>query len=57
MLQTAEYGFMNIAISLIESFFKRKQMVGIEENKSDFIDANLGVPLESVLETVIFLSI
>ena len=51
----AEYGFIDSAISLIESYFSnRMQMVRIGENKSDFIDVNLGVPYGSVLVPLLF---
>ena len=52
----AEYGFMNSAISLIESYFSnRKQMVRIGKINSGFIDLNLGVPQGSVLGSLLFL--
>ena len=52
----AEYGFMNNAIMILESYFtNRKQLVKIGENKSNLIDIDLGVPQGSVLGPLLFL--
>ena len=52
----AEYGFMNNAIMILESYFtNRKQLVKIGENKSNLIYIDLGVPQGSVLGPLLFL--
>ena len=52
----ADYGFMNNAIMILESYFtNRKKLVKIGENKSNLIDIDLGVPQGSVLGPLLFL--
>lgn len=56
LLKLRKYGFSDMALRLMENYFiDRKQFVKIDNEKSDFMSCDLGVPQGSVLGPLLFL--